>query len=177
MLYAICAACDENLRRVAATSACAHSRQALAVERTESIPFRIYPWRKQALSLSHRLQGGGVVAAAPLVRRDRHWSTGRHGRCSSRLRNELLPFRQRSHCLLDRVVLILGGTAVAPFAARQPDVFLGVYLGLAMQILRNVILSCGDFLGFALRKEPKPLKLKDWLGGLEIPTRIVSSRG
>src|ERR1700731_767601 len=36
-----------------------------------------------------------------------------------------------------------------------------------MQILRNVILSCRDFLGFALRKEPKPLKLKDWLGGLD----------
>src|ERR1700726_115399 len=36
-----------------------------------------------------------------------------------------------------------------------------------MQILRSVILSCGDFLGFALRKEPKPLKLKNWLGGLD----------
>ena len=36
-----------------------------------------------------------------------------------------------------------------------------------MQILRNLILSCRDFLGFALRKEPKPLILKDWLGGLD----------
>src|ERR1700756_2869063 len=42
-----------------------------------------------------------------------------------------------------------------------------VYLGWAMQILRNLILSCGDLLGFALRKEPKPLILKDWLGGLD----------
>ena len=42
-----------------------------------------------------------------------------------------------------------------------------VCLGWAMQILRNLILSCGDFLGFAFRKEPKPLILKVWLGGLD----------
>jgi hypothetical protein len=42
-----------------------------------------------------------------------------------------------------------------------------VYFGWAMQILRNLILSCGDFLGFALRKEAKPLILKDWLGDLD----------
>ena len=31
------------------------------------------------------------------------------------------------------------------------------------------LLSCRgeDFLGFAFRKKTKPLKLKDWLGGLE----------
>lgn len=38
--------------------------------------------------------------------------------------------------------------------------------------LRNVILSCrGEFLGFALRKEPKPLMPKDWLGGLDSDRR------
>jgi hypothetical protein len=35
------------------------------------------------------------------------------------------------------------------------------------QILRNLILRGRDFLGFAFRKEPKPLILKNWLGGLD----------
>jgi hypothetical protein len=48
------------------------------------------------------------------------------------------------------------------------DIFIDGVFGLGhVQILRNLILSCGDSLGFALRKEPKPLKLKDWLGGLD----------
>src|SRR5260370_42510004 len=42
-----------------------------------------------------------------------------------------------------------------------------VYFGWAIANPRKLILGFRDFLGFALRKEPKPLKLKDWLGGLD----------
>ena len=51
--------------------------------------------------------------------------------------------------------------------ARQPDILYKVYFGWAMANPRNLILGFRDLLGFALRKEPKPLKPKDWLGGLD----------
>src|ERR1700693_3086850 len=42
-----------------------------------------------------------------------------------------------------------------------------VYLCRAISNPRNLILGFRDSLGFALRKEAKPLKLRDWLGGLD----------
>lgn len=50
----------------------------------------------------------------------------------------------------------------------EANIFIDGVLGPShAQILRNLILSCGDSFGFALRKEPKPLILKSWLGGLD----------
>src|ERR1700688_3226523 len=42
-----------------------------------------------------------------------------------------------------------------------------VYFCWAIANPRNLILGFRESLGFALRKEAKPLKLKDWLGGLD----------
>jgi hypothetical protein len=75
---------------------------------------------------------------------------------------------------LDRVVFIKGDTAVAPFAARQLAVFVEREFGLGhAQILRNLMLGCGDFLAFDFRKEPKPMILKSWLGGLDWTPRLA----
>jgi hypothetical protein len=68
----------------------------------------------------------------------------------------------------DRVVGVECGSAVTPRTDLQADIFIVGVFGLCdAQILRNVMLSFGDFLGFAFRKEPKPLILKGWLGGLD----------
>jgi hypothetical protein len=60
-----------------------------------------------------------------------------------------------------RVDVMLRATQALPVCRTGPQT------GGAMQILRHLILSCEDSLGFTLRREPKPLKLKDWLGGLD----------
>jgi hypothetical protein len=45
-------------------------------------------------------------------------------------------------------------------AVLEADIFIDGVFGLGHS-------NCGDFLGFALRKEPNPLILKSWLGGLD----------
>ena len=42
-----------------------------------------------------------------------------------------------------------------------------MYFGWGIANPWNLVLGFRDFLGFALRKEPKLLKLKVWLGGLD----------
>jgi hypothetical protein len=37
------------------------------------------------------------------------------------------------------------------------------------------MLGCGDFLAFDFRKEPKPMILKSWLGGLDCSPQCVKS--
>jgi hypothetical protein len=69
---------------------------------------------------------------------------------------------------LDGAIGVECRSAVTPRAVVEADIFIDGAFGLAhVQILRNLILSCGDLLGFAFRKEPKPLILKSWLGGLD----------
>src|ERR1019366_8384876 len=69
---------------------------------------------------------------------------------------------------LDAVIGVECRSAVTPRAVLEANIFIDGVFGLGhVQILRNLLLSCGDFLGFAFRKEPKPLILKDWLGGLD----------
>jgi hypothetical protein len=71
---------------------------------------------------------------------------------------------------LDGAIGVECRSAVTPRTVLEADVFIDGVFGLGhAQILRSLVLTCGDFLGFAFRKEPKPLILKDWLGGLDTP--------